>query len=154
MLISIHSPPLAVVVPPHSGGFRLLQMATVLMPRVVSRETDRCCLEQAAAAVEVLRIGIAADRTEQLLRKRHAALNLAVLLNLLLEVAVVYHVLAVVHVRYPSLCLKIGIDAVRQAYVFRERVVRDSQLPSSPLAVVVKLKVYAVGKKIQSLSIL
>ena len=78
-------------------------MATVVMLRIVSRETDRCCLEQPAATVEVLRIGIAADRTEQLLRKRHAAPNLSVLLNLALEVAVVYLVLAVVHIRRPSL---------------------------------------------------
>ena len=109
------------------------------MPRVVPREKDRCCLEQAAAAVEVLRIGIAADRTEQLLRKRHAALNLAVLLNLLLEVAVVYPVRKVVHVRCPFLRLEIGVDAVRRAYLFRERVVCDSPFPSSPIAVVALL---------------
>ena len=103
------------------------------MPRVVPHEVDRCCLEQAAAAVEVLRIGIAADRTEQLLRKRHAALNLSVLLNLALEIAVVYHVLAVVHVRRPFLRLEICTNAVRRAYLFRERVVCDSHFPSPPL---------------------
>ena len=114
-------------------------MATVVMLRIVARETDRCCLEQAAAAVEVLRIGIAADRTEQLLRKRHAALNLSVLLNLALEVAEMYLVRKVVHVRCPFLRLEIGVDAVRRAYLFRERVVCDSKFPSSPLEVVVDL---------------
>ena len=114
-------------------------MATVVMLRIVARETDRCCLEQAAAAVEVLRIGIAADLTEQLLRKRHAALNLSVLLNLSLEVAVVYLVLAVVYVRCPFLRLEIGVDAVRRACLCRKRVVCDSHFPSSPLVIVVDL---------------